>query len=85
MVVHAFNPCPGGRGRQISELEDSLVYRVSSSQDYALLSKHCGAGGEELNWGEELKFLTPIKKKNVTERSEREQPVGAQGSGHQPI
>lgn len=30
MVVHAFNPCPGGRGRRISELEDSLVYRVSS-------------------------------------------------------
>jgi hypothetical protein len=32
MVAHAFNPSPweGGRGRQISEFEASLVYRVSS-------------------------------------------------------
>ena len=29
MVAHAFNP-PGGRGRWISEFEDSLVYEVSS-------------------------------------------------------
>jgi hypothetical protein len=29
VVAHAFNP-PGGRGRQISEFEASLVYRVSS-------------------------------------------------------
>ena len=31
MVVHAFKPSTlGGRGRQISEFEASLVYRVSS-------------------------------------------------------
>jgi hypothetical protein len=30
VVVHDFNPSRGGRGRQISEFEDSLVYRVSS-------------------------------------------------------
>jgi hypothetical protein len=30
-VAHAFNPSNwGGRGRQISELEASLVYKVSS-------------------------------------------------------
>jgi hypothetical protein len=30
VVVHAFNPSTGGRGRQISEFEASLVYKVSS-------------------------------------------------------
>ena len=30
VVVHDFNPSRGGRGRQISEFEDNLVYRVSS-------------------------------------------------------
>jgi hypothetical protein len=31
VVAHAFNPSMlGGRGRQISEFEASLVYRVSS-------------------------------------------------------
>jgi hypothetical protein len=30
MVAHAFNPNLGGRGKQISELEATLVYRVSS-------------------------------------------------------
>jgi hypothetical protein len=31
VVAHAFNPQhSGGRGRQISEFEASLVYRVSS-------------------------------------------------------
>jgi hypothetical protein len=31
MVVHTFNPSNlGGRGRQISEFEASLVYKVSS-------------------------------------------------------
>ena len=28
--AHAFNPSLGGRGRQISEFEASLVYKVSS-------------------------------------------------------
>jgi hypothetical protein len=30
VVAHAFNPSSGGRGRQISEFEASLVSRVSS-------------------------------------------------------
>jgi hypothetical protein len=30
VVVHAFNPECGGRGRRISELEASLIYKVSS-------------------------------------------------------
>jgi hypothetical protein len=30
VVAHTFNPSSGGRGRWISELEASLVYRVSS-------------------------------------------------------
>jgi hypothetical protein len=30
VVVHTFNQHSGGRGRQISEFEASLVYRVSS-------------------------------------------------------
>ena len=30
MVAHAFKPHLGGRGRQISEFEASMVYRVSS-------------------------------------------------------
>jgi hypothetical protein len=31
VVAHAFNPSTlGGRGRQISEFEASLIYRVSS-------------------------------------------------------
>jgi hypothetical protein len=30
VVVHAFNPSKGGRGRRISEFEASLVYKVSS-------------------------------------------------------
>jgi hypothetical protein len=29
-VAHTFNPSTGGRGRQISEFEASLVYKVSS-------------------------------------------------------
>jgi hypothetical protein len=31
-MAHTFNPCTGGRGRQISELEASLVYRVLQSE-----------------------------------------------------
>jgi hypothetical protein len=30
VVVHTFNPSTGGRGRQISEFEDNLIYKVSS-------------------------------------------------------
>jgi hypothetical protein len=30
MVAHAFNPSMGGRGKQISEFETSLVYKVGS-------------------------------------------------------
>jgi hypothetical protein len=37
VVAHAFNPQHlGGRGRQISEYKDSLVYKVSSRTARAL-------------------------------------------------
>jgi hypothetical protein len=38
VVVHAFNP---SRGRRISEIEDSLVYRVSSRTARVTQKKPC--------------------------------------------
>jgi hypothetical protein len=40
MVAHSFNPSTqGGRGRQISEFEASLVYKVSSRLARAIQRK----------------------------------------------
>jgi hypothetical protein len=39
-VAHAFNPSLGGRGRQISEFEASLVYKVSSRTARATQRNH---------------------------------------------
>jgi hypothetical protein len=39
VVAHDFNPSLGGRGRQISEFEASLVYKVSSRTARAIQRK----------------------------------------------